>query len=155
MQKNNHQRLAMTKLCRQIFRGQNKTFTSRGHRSSGNRGWRLTGLTEALSLCLLAELWEKEFMQLHHIDLWETEERWGENGNWAAWKWSKIRSLKKYKSIGLHHKTWWIWDNCVEDECGQKNTGYTVRSKVTPCVLTVKMHKRIRVLARWRSRSCM
>lgn len=29
------------------------------------------------------------------------------------WRQSKIRSLKKHKSIGLHHKTWWIGDNCV------------------------------------------
>lgn len=25
----------------------------------------------------------------------------------------QIWSLKKHKSIGLHRKTWWIWDTCV------------------------------------------
>lgn len=83
----------------------------------GINGLRLTGHSETLSLseysAFRSELWEREFMQLHHIDLWETEERWGGEGNWAAWRRSKIRSPKKHKSIGLHHKTWWIWDNCV------------------------------------------
>lgn len=135
----------------QIFKGQNKTFTSQGHCSSGNQGaevnWPHWNTFSLRILCFLVELWEREFMQLHHIDLWETEERWGENGNWAAWKWSKIRSLKKYKSIGLHRKTWWIWGNCVGHECGQKNTGNTVRSNLSKnngCDLILKTHKNIR-----------
>lgn len=63
-------------------------------------------------------------MQLHHIDLWAQEERWGEDGNQAARLGSKMKSLKKHKSIDFRPQS--MMDLRQLD--GQRNMGNIVRS---------------------------
>lgn len=71
---------------KRFFKGQNKNF----HKPGTSQLWESVGWGSLATVKHShsentrpsgPELWEREFMQLHHIDLWETEERWGEDGN--------------------------------------------------------------------------
>lgn len=63
-------------------------------------------------------------MQLHHIDLWTQEERWGEDENRAARRGSKMKSLKKHKSIDFRPQN--MMD--LRQLAGQRNMADIVRS---------------------------
>lgn len=65
---------------------------ARDNTDVGSRRLMATGHTETLlfrKYCASSlELWEREFMQLHHIDLWELQERCG------GWKLSGLEGLQ-------------------------------------------------------------